>query len=93
MSRDAPNAVLVPFIRLETHLNQGVLVTAANIGFQAAHVDDAGKFTAIGNIVNTTIPDINNLPTDLATLASQIVSAETALITVVGEINAIRKLV
>ena len=90
-----PNAVLIPFVRLDTHVDPvtKALVTAANIGFQAAHVDEAGKYTPLGNVLNTTIPDLNNLPPDVVALAAQVAAAETALLTVLAEINAIRKLV
>ena len=88
-----PNAVLVPQIVISTRIINQKLVTSANITLQPAYVDDSGNWQTAGFGTSTNIPNVNDLPTDLASLATDMATLETQLLTVVNDLNAIRKLV
>ena len=88
-----PNAVIIPQILINTIIRSGTLVSSAQILLQPAYVDNDGKWQATGQAKNIHIPDINNLPEDLASLASDMSSAETALLGVINSVNGIRHLV
>ena len=100
----APNAVYAPMINIGMTFDsagnpQGVI---RNIALAAAYVDDAGAWHPTGtqkvlsNITfgfdpNTGLP--TGLPADLVSLAPQIAAAWQAIVMVIADVNAIRKLV
>ena len=88
-----PNAVLVPQIVISTKIINQKLVTSANVTLQPAYVDGSGNWQNTGFGVSCNIPDVNNLPTDLASMATDIGSLETMLLSIVDDLNSIRKLV
>ena len=89
-----PNAVMVPTINITTRINStGGLQVSAIISLQSAFVSTAGVWQAVGRPVGIMLPDINNLPTDLAALAAQFGTIETDIINIVSSINTIRMLV
>jgi hypothetical protein len=88
------NSVLVPTIQINTRIDStGKLVTGASITLQPAAVSSTGQWTAAGPCKTVSIPDVTNLPSDLASVAAQLATAETDIIALVTAINAIRKLV
>ena len=88
-----PNAVLVPQIVISTKIISGQLITSANISLQPAYVDGSGNWSTAGFGKSVNISNINDLPTDLASMATDIGSLETMLLSIIDDLNSIRKLV
>ena len=92
-----PNAVIIPSIQISTRIIAGKLRVSAQVALQAAQVTDQGTPTetwvASGNVVMLQLSDLNNLPDDIASCTTAIATAEIDLITAIGAVNAIRKLV
>lgn len=99
-----PNALMVPAITIYTQCVNGVLVTAAHIVLRAAVVDPVtGLWTPVGEEKTTQIDNVEQLPEDLATatikingedvsIAALVGQAMGNVITLVGALNSIRKI-
>ena len=89
-----PNAPMVPSITLMTSVTEaGGLKTSANVVLRSAHVSAEGVWTPIGENQSITVCDVENLPEDLASLQSQINEIMFGIVTLIGGLNAIRKVV
>lgn len=86
-----PNGIYVPNLILGTSIVNGRLVTMAHITLAAASVDSNGNYAATGQVATLVVQDILNLDADVASLASQVNSAYASLISIINEINGIRK--
>ena len=88
-----PNAVIVPNIVFNTRIKDGKLVTTAVVSVATATVDEQGHWEQLGGPKSVVIPDVTKLPDDLAALQGDTDAAMTYLITLIGAINAVRKVV
>lgn len=86
-----PNALMAPQIILRSAIMNGRLVTSAQIILQTAKCDN-GVWTYCGGETKAVeIADIENLDADIASLAQDVGTLFTAIVTLIGTINAIRK--
>jgi len=101
-----PNAVIAPQLVLQCSIANGQpLFTIQQLTLQAANVDASGKWSvalpakpAIGPIqkISFTIDaagKAQGLPADIESVGPQLVAAQAAVVAVIQEINAIRKVV
>jgi hypothetical protein len=89
------NAVMVPMIVIQSRINPTTkkLVTSAIIQLRGASVNENEEWMDGGVNGTVSIPDLENLPADLSTLAPQVGAAFTDLVILVAAINSIRKVV
>lgn len=100
-----PNTIMVPAITVPTRIEaDGSLMTSAHIVLKAANVDNDGKWTAIGNESVVFIEDVEAMPEDIAeelvefdgdtmTLQQLANHAMQCLVTLIGAVNSVRKIV
>jgi hypothetical protein len=88
----APNAIYPPQIILQSAIVNGQIKTSARIVLRAAKSNVDGTWENVsGQTASVVIPDIANLPKDLASLSKGVQEAYAGILTMLGELNAIRK--
>ena len=89
------NSVFVPTVVITAHIDPTTkqLVSSATLQLRGASVDDGGNWTDCGGGGVVSLPDLSKLPPDLADLASGVGVAFTDILSLVAQINAVRKLV
>ncbi len=90
-SPEQPNTIIISQIVLQTGVQAGNLVTSAIITLEQAKVTAEGVWTNLGNARNIVINDIANLESDLAVQQESINTLMSNIISIVGEMNQIRK--
>jgi len=88
---DIPNAVYAPSVILTSRIVNGQLRVSASITLAGAVNNEGTWVKSTGQHATIRIPDIMNLPEDLSSLAPQVVALFANFVSVIGEINAIRK--
>ena len=89
-----PNAVYAPQILLQSSMQNGRLVTSAQITLGAAIVDKAGNWLdSTGQFQTIYISDVENLDKDLASMQDLIPDIMMGIIQLIGGLNAIRKII
>ena len=87
-----PDSVWSPQVLFQTSCVNGQLITSAQITMTAGKVDEEGNWTPLYGYNETVyIPDLMNLPKDLAVLFPQIQAVYDGIIYLIGALNAERK--
>jgi hypothetical protein len=90
-----PNAVFIPQMVIQCGIQNGQLVTSAQIVLAGAVVTNAGTaeetWEAAGPTRSFFVPDVMNLEEDLLALQTDVYTIFGGIIGLVGAMNAIRK--
>ena len=86
-----PNAIYAPQIIIGSGIADGQLKTNVQILLSGAIVENDQWLSRAGSTTSIDVPDIDNLPEDLAALSPQVQQIFTDIVTLIGQVNAIRK--
>jgi len=86
-----PNAVYFPQILMQTAIINGELVTSCQVHFACASVDEQGKWEMSGQNNMIYIPNVLAMDEDLNELSADMQSVYALIISILGRLNAIRK--
>lgn len=86
-----PNAIYFPQIIIQTGIVSGQLKSSAIVSFSAAQVNETGQWADTGQTKTILIQDIENLDPDLVHLAPQVAQLYSVLITLLDDVNTVRK--
>ncbi len=88
-----PNVLFAPQIVLSTSIAGGQIVTSAQITLQGARCDEKGLWTRADSMPKTvTIPNVDVLDKDIAAYAQDIQALFASIVSLIGNINAVRKI-
>lgn len=86
--------LMVDSIELPTHIKgDGTLQTGCVLKMRAANVDVNEVWIPVGELQTIRIEDILALPSDLSALQTDVNAIMLQVVTLIGQINAIRKAV
>jgi hypothetical protein len=87
-----PNSIYFPQILIQTGIQNGDLVSSCQLTLTAAIVDANGKWTSTGHSKTVYLADMLNLEADLTELAPLVGQIYGGIITLVDQLNVIRKI-
>jgi hypothetical protein len=89
-----PNALYAPSIVLHTNISGGQIATSAQITLRGAKVDEQGNWSAADSQTKTVyIPNIFALESDIVQYSQEIGLLFNQFVTMIGNINSIRKVI
>lgn len=89
-----PNALYAPSIILQTSIVSGKIITSAQISLRGAKVDEQENWSqADSQAKSVYIPNIFALEPDIAQYSQDIGQLFGLIVTMIGNINAVRKVI